>query len=444
MNSKIRPTPDHELYLLDTSVLLIDPESIHSYPQAAIIIPISAIEELDRFKHQINEAGRNSRLLIKDFDQLRAKNSLGDWVKLKNEALLKIWIDQGQHPKIDSFADMSRTANKVLSCALNIKDHFPKYHLTLVSNDMNLRIKASLYDIEATAYQEEGISASKVYEKLKSFAASDEERGWLAKFDHIPLKKRKHQLYPNEPVLLGGSPPMLCRYVARSDYLKPVPSFEQGVWNITPRNLEQRAALDILLDKNIDIVVLAGKAGTGKTLLALAAALQSLIDNDTRKILVSRPIVPLGKDLGYLPGDVEEKITPWMQPIFDNLEFLTSSSYKKANRLGNMKQLLNRGLLELEALTYIRGRSIPNRFMIVDEAQNLTPHEAKTIITRIGYNTKLVMTGDPFQIDNPYVDSVSNGLAYVIEKLKAYEEAAHVTLLSGERSRLAELAANVL
>src|SRR6476620_6819556 len=229
---------------------------------------------------------------------------------------------------------------------------------------------------------------------------------------------------------------------------KLVPLFtggKEGVWGIRPRNMEQSYALDLVLNDDLKLVTIVGKAGTGKTLLAIAAGLQKVTEeNQYQKLLVSRPIFPLGRDIGYLPGDVEQKLNPWMQPIFDNVEFLMNLSRadKKAGR--GYHELLDLGILESEPLTYIRGRSIPNQFIIVDEAQNLTPHEVKTIVTRVGDGTTIVLTGDPYQIDNPYVDATSNGLTSIVQTFKGQAIAGHITMQKGERSALAELAANLL
>ncbi len=215
-----------------------------------------------------------------------------------------------------------------------------------------------------------------------------------------------------------------------------------SIWGIHPRNVEQSFALDCLLNDEIKFVTLVGKAGTGKTLLALAAGLSKTLDEGVfQRLLVSRPIFPMGRDIGYLPGDVEQKLNPWMQPIFDNVEFLMGADQKAA---GRAQELINQGMLNIEPLTYIRGRSIPNQYLIVDEAQNLSPHEIKTIVTRAGSGTKVVLTGDPYQIDNPYVDSANSGLTYSVERFKGQRISSHVTLSKGERSELAELAANIL
>ncbi len=255
---------------------------------------------------------------------------------------------------------------------------------------------------------------------------------------------------PNEFITIidnsNSSHSAVCRYDNASGKIVPVRKApKEGVWSIFPRNMEQSFALDVLMDDSIKLVTLVGKAGTGKTLLAIAAGLQKVAEeNIYNRLLVSRPVFPMGKDLGFLPGDIEEKLTPWMQPIFDNVELLISGHESEKRRSKGYKELMAMGLLDIEPLTYIRGRSIPNQYLIVDEAQNLTPHEIKTIVTRVGEGTKIVLTGDPYQIDNPYVDSSSNGLTFLVEKFKGEKIAAHVTLTKGERSELAELAANLL
>ncbi|MCZ6729723.1 MAG: PhoH family protein, partial [SAR324 cluster bacterium] len=257
------------------------------------------------------------------------------------------------------------------------------------------------------------------------------------------------RFFPNEGAIFQDveDPTNYCvfRIDRKKKQFRPIQDFSDGIWEVAPRNPQQALALDILLDPDVSIVTLMGKAGTGKTLLALAAGLRMMLDDNTySKLLVSRPIFPMGKDIGYLPGTAEEKLEPWMQPIFDNLEFLIGSPVSKHHPAKGYQALLDQGLINIEPLTYIRGRSIPHQFMIVDEAQNLTPHEIKTIITRVGEGTKIILTGDAYQIDNPYVDSISNGLSNVVERFKELPLAGHVTLMRGERSSLAEMAANVL
>jgi PhoH-like ATPase len=295
-------------------------------------------------------------------------------------------------------------------------------------------------------FEPEQISVDELYEGAKEISVEGE---LIDQFYADGSMSLDAKLFPNEYVLLrdeeNTNHSALARYDKEQDKVVPIRKLREGVWGIRPRNKEQHYALDLLLNDDIKLVTLVGKAGTGKTLLAIAAGLfKSADEGSYSRLLVSRPIFPMGRDLGFLPGELEEKLAPWMQPIFDNVELLLGAVEERGKRKRGYKELVDMGILEIEPLTYIRGRSIPKQFMIVDEAQNLTPHEIKTIITRAGEGTKIVLTGDPYQIDNPYVDSSSNGLAYVVEKFKGQEISGHVTLTKGERSCLAELAANLL
>lgn len=434
------------IYVIDASTLLIDPESIYRYAKSTVIIPMSVVEGLDKFKGQLNQTGKNARSAIEIIERIRDSRSLAKGILMDNGCVLKIWPDKILHSQMPVFADINKSSNRVLSSLLDIRDNFQQHQIFLVTNDTNLKIRTATYDIKSLSIYQKAVDGE-INNKpnIIEITASDEDIASLEEFGHIKMDNKNHEYYPNQHMIIKHHRDFLCRYIARSNYIKLVSNFDEGLLGILPRNTEQKAALDVLLDRSIDIVMLTGKAGTGKTLLALASGLEYLLNSrKIRKILVSRPIIPLGKDIGYLPGDVEEKISPWMKPIFDNLEFLTDRIDRRIRKMGDVSEMIRNRILELEALTYIRGRSISDRFMIVDEAQNLTPHEVKTIITRTGDNTKIILTGDPEQIDNPYVNLKSNGLSYVAKKLKNYDVAAHVNLISGERSKLAELAANVL
>ena len=305
----------------------------------------------------------------------------------------------------------------------------------------------------ATVFNLERELIDKLYEKgeieINFDLSEDESDAFLMPEDLLGDEDEDHPVYSNEYALLkdeaNENHTALARLRPRKNLVTSLRPIRDGVWGIRPRNKEQHFGLDALLDDEIKLVTLLGKAGTGKTMLALAAGLQKTADEEVYgRLLVARPIFPLGRDLGYLPGSVEDKMNPWMQPIFDNVEFLMGLTQADKRSGRSYRELIDLGLLQIEPLTYIRGRSIPQQYMIVDEAQNLTPHEVKTIITRVGQGTKVVLTGDPYQIDNPYVDSESNGLTYVINKFKGQDIAATVTLTKGERSQLAELAANLL
>jgi PhoH-like ATPase len=345
-------------------------------------------------------------------------------------------------------ANGAATDNRILAVALDVRDKEPNVPAIFVTKDTNLRIRADALGLTAEDYDTEQQEISDVYTGMQEVpvTAADVD----AFYQSGELAHDGASFAPNEFVLLKDrdNPQHTAMGKFRADRGKVVPLIrvqKEGIWGIRPRNKEQTFALDLLLNDDIKIVTMVGKAGTGKTLMAIAAGLHKTMEEGVyHKLLVSRPIFPLGRDIGYLPGTVEEKLNPWMQPIFDNVEFLMnlSKADKKAGR--SYHELIDLGILAIEPLTYIRGRSIPGQYIIVDEAQNLTPHEVKTIITRVGDGTKIVLTGDPYQIDNPYVDSTNNGLIHVVNKFKTEKLAGHISLSKGERSALAELAANLL
>jgi len=348
---------------------------------------------------------------------------------------------------------LSLADNRILKVALCLAQEPDSGPVTVVTKDTNLRIKADAVGLKAEDYEKDTVSINELYSGETKLEIGPETLDEFYREGQMPAPESyKESLFPNQFVQLvdtaNENHTALARFKPSKDVLVKIGDYKQGIWGIRPRNREQSYALDILLDDDVQLISLVGTAGTGKTLLALAAGLEKVVEEgEYQRLVVSRPIYPLGRDVGFLPGDLEEKLDPWMQPIYDNLEFLMGPSEGKAAKGKHHKDfqhLADMGLLEVEALTYIRGRSMPNRFLIVDEAQNLTPHEIKTIITRAGAGTKVVLTGDPYQIDNPYIDSSSNGLAYVAERFKHEEIAGHITLIKGERSKLAELAANLL
>ncbi|MCP4298451.1 MAG: PhoH family protein [Proteobacteria bacterium] len=432
-------------YILDSNVLLYDPDSINAYPDANVIIPISVIEEIDHFKKDITQTGQNARIVAQMLDQLRSTGSLTSGVKLANGAMLSVLIHDDKDIDIPGFLDPQLTTNKIIIALLFIQQNY-KGKTTLITNNINLRIRVAALGIEASSFEEELSDLKKLYEEIQTKEITEDE------FDRFLrkgfFKTDESTYYANQSIIFkcaNSEQKITCRYHKEKQQFEPIQQFKDGVWGIHARNTEQESALDLLMDPSVQIVILAGKAGTGKTLLALAVALEQMLSSNLyTKVLVSRPIFPMGRDMGFLPGDVEEKMAPWMQPIFDNLDFLVTNQSTRSNVPGNYQRLLDKDLVNLEPLTYIRGRSIPNRFMIVDEAQNLTPHELKTIVTRVGEGTKLVLTGDPYQIDNPYVDPSSNGISYLIERFQHHSLAGHTNLIHGVRSELAELAANIL
>lgn len=434
-------------YILDTNILLHDCLAFHQFQDNNVIVPMTVIEELDTFKKNADELGRNARHFSNSIDTLREQGSLIEGVTVAEGSLRVAFCRKDALDLLPQEMDTRLPDNKILAIALFNQRHSP-YPTVLITNDTNLRIKADALGIQAEAYTNGKVDFETLYAGYTEYA---------------------DDLKANQFLLREDTPPR--RYDKALDMLVPL-STNLEAWGLTPRNEEQQLALDLLLNDDIKLVTLVGKAGTGKTLLAIAAGLQKVTEDFVyKKVLVSRPVFPMGKDIGFLPGDIDEKLAPYMQPIFDNVEYLMSGTVapkvkvarsgkkltkkereaqdaqeeKEMGMLGKGHQeLVAAGIMDIEALTYIRGRSIPGQYMIVDEAQNLTPHEVKTIVTRAGTDTKLVFTGDPYQIDNPYLDASSNGLTYLVERFKDEAIAGHVTLVQGERSELAEIASNIL
>ena len=374
---------------------------------------------------------------------MRAKGSLSAGVQLDNSDSFVFINPDFVLTGLPSELDPVKADNRILATAMALQKQNPRSKVELITKDINLRIKADVMGVTAKDYEPNGLSQEDLYEGYQELALTSEN------IDDFYKTKRftpKEKLIANQYVIMKdiGNPnhSAIGRFSFKDNAIVPLISPADSIWGVTARNVEQSFALDCLLNDEVLMVSLVGKAGTGKTLLAIAAGLYKTLDEGKfQRLLVSRPIFPMGRDIGYLPGDIEQKLNPWMQPIFDNVEFLMGSD-KKAS--GRAQELINQGMLNIEPLTYIRGRSIPMQYLVVDEAQNLTPHEIKTIITRAGSGTKVILTGDIYQIDNPYVDSANSGLTYAVERFKGHPIAAHVTLTKGERSELAELAANIL
>ena len=438
-------------FVLDTNVLLHDPRAIFGFSEHDVVIPIYCIEEIDQFKRDLSELGRNARQVARYLDQFRARGNLGEGVPLPNGGALRVLF--AHRPLADDLVNGALMDNRIMAVALELREREPDRDTVFVTKDANLRIRADALGLVAEDYDAERVGLDEVYSGksdvlvpgsvIDAFYATGEAAVPALDADDRPRP-------PNEFLVLRDEANPAHSAVAKwsAERGRAIPLIrlpKDGIWGIRPRNKEQAFALDLLLDDAVKLVTLVGKAGTGKTLLAIAAGLTKTMEEGVyHRLLVSRPVFPLGRDIGYLPGTVEEKLNPWMQPIFDNVEFLMNLSRadKKAGR--GYHELLDLGVLAIEPLTYIRGRSIPSQYIIVDEAQNLTPHEVKTIITRAGDGTKIILTGDPYQIDNPYVDATNNGLIHVVNKFKNERVAGHVTLTRGERSQLAELAANLL
>jgi PhoH-like ATPase len=436
-------------YILDTNVLLHDPNSLLCFDENNVLIPIEVIEEIDRFKRESTELGQNARAVSRMLDGFRGQGRLSEGVRLPTGGRLKIVFKQNDHAKNGNGHGVftnNTVDNRILSLAFSIQKSQPRNPTILVSKDINLRIKADALGLQAEDYENDRVLIKDLYTGMIELMAEPQKLASFRAKGEFELNGGK-QYFPNEYcALIDETNPKktaLTKVDAAGTKLVPIADCREGVWGIKPRNREQHFAFDALLDDRIKLVTLMGKAGTGKTLLAMAAGLKrTVMDREFRRLVVARPTISMGKELGFLPGSLEEKLAPWMQPIHDALEMLSDLNMGHDHRRST--DLMRSGSIVVEALSYIRGRSIANQFMIIDEAQNLTPLEAKTIITRVGHGTKVVFTGDPYQIDNPYVDSSSNGFNYVVSRFRAEPVAAHIELQKGERSELAELAANIL
>jgi PhoH-like ATPase len=433
-------------YVLDTNVLIHDPRAIFKFEDNDVVIPIYVIEEIDQFKREGTERGRNCRQVARYLDELRERgeDSLASGVGIGDgmgQLRVAVPSTRGDLPVA---LDHSAQDHAILKTALDVRDRDRSKPTIFITMDTNLRIRADALGMEAETYENTSVDVDTLESGIHELTVDKREIDEF--FQSGALTPKSNGLKPNSAVVLkdaeGTNHTALGRYDGAKSAVVPLRVPRDGVMGIRPKNKEQAFALDLLLDDSIRLVTLVGKAGTGKTLLALAGGLRKVVEDGTfTRMLVSRPVMPMGRDIGYLPGDVDEKLNPWMQPIFDNLEFLYGHG-KRDNSA--FHELIEGGLVQVEPLTYIRGRSLPHQYLIVDEAQNLTPHEIKTIITRAGDGTKIVLTGDPHQIDNPYVDSASNGLSVVADRFRNERIAGHITLSKGERSELAELAANLL
>lgn len=434
-------------FVLDTSVLLFDPSSIFKFGKNIVQIPLVVIEELDRFKKDPNENGRNARAFARYIDDLRKQGNISEGIDLEGGGKLLVSVGRPSADTTPSFIDLNINDNIILESALKVRANGGE--VFLISKDINLRVKSDVLGVPSEDYGKQDITLEEMYMGFRSLEVSRERLSEFEANRFLPLdEKETGELGANEYLVLeeenNPGHRLLGRYSSKKNGVVPLIRVREGVWGIYPKNIEQQFAFDALLNNEIKLVSLVGKAGTGKTLLAISAGLElTLNQQDYTRLLVSRPVMPMGRDLGFLPGDVNEKLAPWMQPIFDNLDFLFDTK-AGGNNSANWEDLINQGILHVEPLTYIRGRSIPNQYLIVDEAQNLSPHEIKTIITRAGEGTKIVLTGDCEQIDSPYLDSVNNGLAYCVDRLKGESIMAHTTLKVGERSPLSEIASKLL
>lgn len=434
-------------YILDTNVLLHDPNAIKHFGDNEIIIPMVVIEELDNFKTSSDERGKNARLIARELDALRQRGKLGKGVKLDNGGVLK--VEFPKENKLPSQISFHKADNEILNVAYcyfrEQENKTAKKPVIIVSKDTNLRIKAEAIGVEAQDYNADKIKYDELY------LGSREMKVSAAKIDEFYAKKEfalKGEYYPNEFLILkaddGSKKSAVGRVSLDGKFLKPLSAQEPVAWGIKPLNKEQRFAMELLLDDRIDLVTLVGSAGTGKTLITLATGLKRTFDDENyRRLLVCRPIVPVGRDLGFLPGTMEEKLDAWMGAIYDNLSFLAGKKNPEEGE-EEVRYLTSSGKLEIASVSHIRGRTLPKQYMIVDDAQNLTPHEIKTILSRAGEGTKVVVTGDPYQIDTPYLDTESNGLTYLVERFKGQKNYGHITFTKTERSALADLAGKLL
>jgi PhoH-like ATPase len=430
-------------YILDTNVLLHDPNSILCFEDNSVIIPIEVLEEIDRFKRESTELGQNARTISRMLDGFRAQGHLSEGVNLPNGGRLQILVGK---PEAVAAPLRNSVDSRIVMVALQIRDKNPKIPTVLVTKDINLRIKADALGLAAEDYETDRVLLKDLYNGMCEKIVSPDKMTAFRANGELEIGNGRIN-YPNEYCTLTDETnpkrTALTKVDATGKKLVPIIDCREGVWGIKPRNREQHFALDALLDDRIKLITLMGKAGTGKTLLAMAAGLKkTVLDREFRRLVVARPTVAMGRELGFLPGTLEEKLTPWMQPIHDALELLGDLNMGHEHRRSN--DLIRSGLVVVEALSYIRGRSIAGQYMVIDEAQNLTPLEVKTIVTRVGEGTKIIFTGDPYQIDNPYVDSSSNGFNFVVSKFREQPIAAHIEMQKGERSELAEIAANLL
>jgi len=436
-----------KIYILDTSVYLTNADCIYAFKNNDIQVPLKVFEEIDKHKKRQDAVGAQARKIIRIWDDLRTAGTLDKGVRIRKGLGMIQAVSAGDISREDLPADLDITVpdHLIIATALKIKNETDR-KVILVSRDINMRVIADAIGLTSEDFQNNQVvdSSESIFEGCATVLVDDQIIDRFYERQSVYLEDKG--LFPNQYVMLVSNAnekkTALGRFINKAMPLRQLLSNKKSkVWGITPRNKEQSFLIDALMDPSIEIVTAIGKAGSGKTICAIAAGLEQTIDEMKQqytRIIVSRPVQPLGKDIGFLPGTMEEKMSPWLMPIQDNLQFL----------MGNDKITLDiymqKGTIEIEALTYIRGRSISNAFIIIDEAQNLTTHELKTIITRVGEGTKIVLTGDVEQIDNVYIDATSNGLTHAVEKFKSFELASHITLTKGERSKVATFAAENL
>jgi PhoH-like ATPase len=432
-------------FLIDTNVLVHDPTAITKFKDNDVVITLAVLEELDSLKRYTDEIGKNARDVIRYIDSLKGEKTgeLNTGIVIPEGPKVRVYLN-AKTDHIEGFPlPLDRSSNKFLLVAYAL--HQQGESVVIVSKDFVTRVKAEAMHLESEDYENLKTSYEEIYKGFRKVEVQKREIDTFFKDGTLPSPEEG--LRPNEYVVLTSpeKSSAVCKYSVKTKKLEPLLPVTKDIWGIQPLNVEQRCAIDLLLRDDIQLVTLIGPAGTGKTLMALACGMKKVFDEPVySRILVSRPIVPLGKDIGFLPGSKEEKLYHWMQPIYDNLEYLCSTTGGEANGKATLDFIMESKKIEMEAVTYIRGRSLPKMYMIIDEAQNLTPHEVKTIISRAGKGTKVILTGDATQIDNPYMDADSNGLTYVVNKFKNHKIYGHIFLEKTERSELASIAAEIL
>ncbi|HOX22876.1 MAG TPA: PhoH family protein [Elusimicrobiales bacterium] len=431
-------------FILDTNVLLHDVRAMFSFGDNLVVIPIAVIEELDKFKNHSDELGKSARMISRQLDELRQGGKLNKGVKLENGGTLRIDLDHAA--VLPSEFHLSASDNRILNVAFGRQKKDERVYI--VSKDINMRLKAEAVGLEAQDYQTGKVNLDELYSGVAEVDADSSDVDAFYKNKTITLKGK---YFPNQFIILkakANSKKSALGKVTVADgktaQVVPLAQTDPMPWGIKPLNKEQRFAMELLLDESIQLVTLVGVAGTGKTLISLAAGLQKAVDDNVyRRLIVCRSIVPVGRDIGFLPGTKEEKLNVWMGAIYDNLEFLSDRKHPDEG-MQQFDYMLQSGKVEIASVTHIRGRTLPKQYMIVDDAQNLTPHEIKTILSRAGEGTKVVVTGDPYQIDSPYLDVESNGLTYAVDKFKGQKIHGHITFTKTERSSLAALVAELM
>ncbi|MCE3228780.1 MAG: PhoH family protein [Bacteroidetes bacterium] len=439
---------DKKIFVLDTSVIIYDHTAIKNFAEHDVVIPITVLEELDNFKKGNDTKNFSAREFTRYVDALSGKNTLQEWTSINGPTRGKFKIEMHTSSTVNAekVFDERKADHRILNTALFVAENNPGRKVILVTKDINLRIKAKSLSLQAEDYETGKIkTVDELYSGITEVQKVDNSN-ITAIYNQGQCKAasvlKKSKSLPNHYYILkNGSQSVLSRYNAEDDTMRRV--IKTAAFGVIPKNAEQAFALEAIMNPDIKLVSIQGVAGTGKTLLSLAGALE--LRRNYHQIYLARPIVPLSnKDIGYLPGDVNSKLNPYMEPLWDNLKYIRSLFSEKDKEHKQLNEMVESQKLVVCPLAYIRGRSLSNVFFIVDEAQNLTPHEVKTIITRAGENTKIIFTGDIHQIDTPYLDAQSNGLSYLIEKVKGQPLYAHITLEKGERSELANLANDLL